>query len=39
VRTVGFSTPGFDATFVILGVAGAALVAGAAQGQRRRIVK
>lgn len=39
VRTTGFSVPGFDATFAILGAAAVALIAGAAQGQRRRLVK
>jgi hypothetical protein len=39
IRTVGFSVPGFDATFAILGAASAALIAGAAAGQRRRLIK
>ena len=39
IRTVGFSVPGFDATFAVLGVCAAALGAMMASGQRRRIIK
>jgi hypothetical protein len=39
IRTVGFSVPGFDATFAILGAAAAALGAGAVGGSRRRLLK
>ena len=39
VRTVGFSVPGFDATFAVLGVAAAAIGAGMASGNRRRLLK
>jgi hypothetical protein len=39
IRTVGFSVPGFDATFAVLGVCAAALGAGMAGGRRKRIIK
>jgi hypothetical protein len=39
VRTSGFSVPGFDGVFVVMGAALAAVLAGSANGSRRRLVK